>query len=93
MSSTPLFVLNSPQPRPGHWGAKFAGAQDAAVRVQIGLQLITHPGVVPERDHIRTGGEEIVRLPGRHADDVGVLPVHDAEIDVLLGLERLEPLG
>ena len=68
-------------------------AQNALVRVQIGLQLIAHPGVVAERDHVRAGGEKIVRLPGRDADDVGVLPVHDAEIDILFGLERLETLG
>ena len=67
-------------------------AQNALMAVQIRLQLIADPCMVSERDHVRPGGENVIRLARRDADNVGILPIDHAEIDAPLGFERLEPL-
>ena len=76
----------------GALGAVICRAEDARALGQIGLELRACPGVVAEGDHVGPGAEDHVRLPGRDADDVGVLAVYDGEGDVIFLLEGLEPL-
>ena len=61
--------------------------------LEIRLQLIAHPRVVAERDDVRAGSKDRIRLLGRDADDVGVFTVDDREIDVLPLLEGAQVLA
>ena len=68
-------------------------AQNALFLLEIRLQLVARPRVVAERDDVRTGGEDRIRLLGRDADDVGVFAVDDREINVFLLLEGTQVLA
>jgi hypothetical protein len=49
--------------------------------------------VVAERDGVDSHGEELIGQPGRDPDAVGgVLAVHDAGVDRVLALDRLQAL-
>src|SRR4029079_17013672 len=61
----------------------------ALALLQVRNDLTAAPGVVPERDHVRAGGEHLVCELGRDADAVGeVLAVEDAEIHAQFFAER-----
>ena len=68
----------------GTLGGVICRAQAAGGAGEIILQLRARPGVVAQRDHVRPGGEDLLALRGRHADDVGVLPVDHGKIDAVL---------
>ena len=66
--------------------------EDVAALVQIRENFPPVPGVVSERDHVRTRVKDRVRLLRRDADDIGVFPVDHAEIGAVEPLDSAQLL-
>ena len=64
--------------------------EDVRAAVQIRHDLLLAERVVAERDHVRAGGEDVVRLPGQHAVAGGILAVHDDEIRAGVALDAAQ---
>ena len=71
-------------PRPGLAAQEVRGPHDAVVAVQIRVDLPAVVGVVPERDRVDAGGEQLVCVLRRDSEAAGgVLAVDDHERQVV----------
>ena len=73
-------------------GREVCGTQSPRGVVQIGLELIPCPGVVSERDDVRSRVEHALALFRRYADDVRIFAVDGAEAYIFKLFQRFEVL-
>jgi hypothetical protein len=88
----PVPGVDHGEPAAGRRGpAEIRGAKDAVARLEERDEIALPPDVIPRRDHVRAGGEELLGELGREPDAVRrVLAVHDAEVDAELLLETTQ---
>ena len=65
-------------------------AQNALLRFQIRLQFGPDPCMVAQRDDVRPGTEDLLRLLRGDADDICILAVDDGKRNVICFLEVLQ---
>ena len=76
---------------PGRGGRRVRGPHDAIGGVEVGADLGAPEGMVAERDRVGAHREELIGETRRDSDAVGrVLSVHDADVDLELGPQRLQ---
>ena len=81
MTATPSTIV---RPRPGVLG-EIRRPDDPVGLSEVRHHLLAPPGVVPQRDHVGAGGEDLLGELRRDPEPVGrVLAVRDAEVDLEL---------